>query len=171
MNRGQTRGLLVAHHTRSGLPCRLRSKESTCQCRRHRRCWFHPWVGKIPLEEGMATQSSILAWRIPWREEPGSLQSIGSPSQTRLKWLSMHALGRDLNERTSHIYLRDGVPGMWNKCNSLHIALIKIWKVECWSLCQIPVYVSLCFMYFTSYSMYDSFTDISQLWNFPLCPI
>ena len=30
-----------------------------------------------PLEEGMATQSSILAWRIPWTEEPGGLQSIG----------------------------------------------------------------------------------------------
>ena len=30
-----------------------------------------------PLEEGMATYSSILAWRIPWREEPGGLQSMG----------------------------------------------------------------------------------------------
>ena len=30
-----------------------------------------------PLEEGMATQSSILAWEIPWPEEPGGLQSIG----------------------------------------------------------------------------------------------
>ena len=30
-----------------------------------------------PLEEGVATHSSILAWRIPWTEEPGSLQSIG----------------------------------------------------------------------------------------------
>ena len=30
------------------------------------------------LEEGMATHSSILAWRIPWTEEPGSLQSMGS---------------------------------------------------------------------------------------------
>ena len=29
------------------------------------------------LEEGMATHSSILAWRIPWTEEPGGLQSIG----------------------------------------------------------------------------------------------
>ena len=29
-----------------------------------------------PLEEGMATHSSILAWRIPWIEEPGGLQSI-----------------------------------------------------------------------------------------------
>ena len=33
------------------------------------------WEG--PLEEGMATHSSILAWRIPWTEEPGELQSIG----------------------------------------------------------------------------------------------
>ena len=31
-----------------------------------------------PLEKGMATQSSILAWRIPWTEEPGEPQSMGS---------------------------------------------------------------------------------------------
>ena len=31
-----------------------------------------------PLEEGMATHSSILTWRIPWTEEPGRLQSMGS---------------------------------------------------------------------------------------------
>ena len=31
-----------------------------------------------PLEQGMATHSSILAWRIPWTEEPGGLQSMGS---------------------------------------------------------------------------------------------
>ena len=31
-----------------------------------------------PLEEGMATHSSILAWRIPWTEEPGGLEFIGS---------------------------------------------------------------------------------------------
>ena len=31
-----------------------------------------------PLEKGMATHSSILAWRIPWTEEPGGLQHMGS---------------------------------------------------------------------------------------------
>ena len=31
-----------------------------------------------PLEEGMATHFSVLAWRIPWTEEPGGLQSLGS---------------------------------------------------------------------------------------------
>ena len=34
------------------------------------------WEG--PLEKGMATHSSTLAWRIPWTEEPGRLQSMGS---------------------------------------------------------------------------------------------
>ena len=35
-----------------------------------------------PLEEGMATLSSIPAWKIPWTEEPGGLQSMGLQSQT-----------------------------------------------------------------------------------------
>ena len=35
------------------------------------------WVQEDPLEEGMGTHSSILAWRIPWTEEPGGLQSMG----------------------------------------------------------------------------------------------
>ena len=35
-------------------------------------------VWEDPLEEGMATHSSILAWRIPWTEEPDGLQPIGS---------------------------------------------------------------------------------------------
>ena len=34
--------------------------------------------GTNPLEEGMATHASILVWRIPWTEEPGGLQSMGS---------------------------------------------------------------------------------------------
>ena len=45
------------------------------------------WVWSLsrenPLEKGMATHSSILAWRIPWTEEPGGLQHMGSQSLTR----------------------------------------------------------------------------------------
>ena len=37
-----------------------------------------------PLEKEMATHSSTLAWRIPWREETGRLQSMGSQSRTQL---------------------------------------------------------------------------------------
>ena len=39
--------------------------------------WVQSPGGEDPLEEGMATLSSILAWEIPWTEEPGWLQSMG----------------------------------------------------------------------------------------------
>ena len=53
-------------------------KQTACQCSRHKRGGFNPWVRKIPLEEGMATNSSLLAWRVSSAEEPGKLQSTGS---------------------------------------------------------------------------------------------
>ena len=40
--------------------------------------WVQSLGQEDPLQEGMATHSSILAWRILWTEEPGGLQSIGS---------------------------------------------------------------------------------------------
>ena len=46
----------------------------------------------------MATHSSIPAWRVPWTEEPGGLQSTGPQSQTRL-WLSTHATLSELNQQ------------------------------------------------------------------------
>ena len=39
--------------------------------------WVQPLSGEDPLEKGMATRSSILAWRIPWTKEPGGLESTG----------------------------------------------------------------------------------------------
>ena len=54
-------------------------KEAACQCRRCKRFILVQSLGREdPLEEGMATHSSIRAWRIPWTEELGGLQSIGS---------------------------------------------------------------------------------------------
>ena len=46
---------------------------------------FNPWVRKISLEKGMAAHSSLLAGRIPWTEEPGVLQSLGS-HRVRHNW-------------------------------------------------------------------------------------
>ena len=40
--------------------------------------WIQPLGQDDPLEKGMATHSSILAWRIPWTEEPGRIQSLRS---------------------------------------------------------------------------------------------
>ena len=42
-----------------------------------RETWVPPLGQEDPLEEGMAAHSSILAWRVPWTEEPGGLQSMG----------------------------------------------------------------------------------------------
>ena len=47
--------------------------------------WFMGW--EDPLEKGMATHSSILAWRIPWTEEPGRLQSMGL-QRVRHNWVT-----------------------------------------------------------------------------------
>ena len=43
-----------------------------------RKTWVRSLGQEDPLEKEMATHSSTLAWRIPWREEPGRLQSMGS---------------------------------------------------------------------------------------------
>ena len=48
--------------------------------------WFQSLGQEDSLEKEMATHSSILAWKIPWTEEPGGLQSMGvTKSQTRLR--------------------------------------------------------------------------------------
>ena len=39
--------------------------------------WFQSLGGEDPPEKEMATHSSVLAWEIPWTEEPGGLQSMG----------------------------------------------------------------------------------------------
>ena len=66
-----------------GFPGGVSGKDRTFQCRTQKKCRFDPWVGKIPLEEGMATHSNILAWRIPWTES--GLQSKGS-QRVRFDW-------------------------------------------------------------------------------------
>ena len=77
--------------TRMGLPGGTSGKEPNCQCRRHKRCDFNPWVGNIH-------------WRRAWQPTPVFLMENpmdrgawratvhgGTKSRTRLKWLSMHA--------------------------------------------------------------------------------
>ena len=55
---------------------------------------WETWVRSLgqedPLDKGMATHSSILAWKIPWIEEPGRLQTMGLQSRTRLERLNRH---------------------------------------------------------------------------------
>ena len=51
-------------------------------------------VSEDPLEKGMTTHSGILAWRIPWTEEPGRLQSTGSQKTNIYKLGVRHSTSR-----------------------------------------------------------------------------
>ena len=87
----------VAHdwatHTHSwftGFPGGLVGTESACYVGQQE-MWVQSLGWEDPLEEGIASHSSNLAWRIPWTEEPGRLQSTGSQkSRTLLKQLSTY---------------------------------------------------------------------------------
>ena len=58
---------------------------------------WETWVPSLgwedPLKKGMATHSSLLAWRISWTEESGRQQSMGSQSRTRLSDFHFHWTG------------------------------------------------------------------------------
>ena len=64
-------------------------KELACQCRRHKRHRFHPWVLKIPWRRAWQSTPVLFLRESPWTEEPGGLQSMGS-QRLRLKQLSTH---------------------------------------------------------------------------------
>ena len=53
--------------------------------------WVQSLGREDPLEKGIATHSSILAWRIPWTEKPGGLQSM-KLQRVRHNWAHMHAM-------------------------------------------------------------------------------
>ena len=79
-----------------------------------------------PLEKGIATHSSILAWRISWTEEPGSQQCMGSKSQTKLSdWV--------------HVYHEDVRKRKWwkiiSQCRKTQ------WKLKC----ELLSHVQLCY--------------------------
>ena len=81
-----------------GFPGGTSGKEPTCQCPRHE-MRFPSLSQEDALEEGMATHSSILSWRIPWTEEPGSYSPWGRK-------------GSDMTERLTHTHIpNNGFPG------------------------------------------------------------
>ena len=59
--------------------------------------WVRSLAWEDPLEKGMATHSSVLAWRIPWTEEPGGLQYKVSQKPDMTKQLTL-SLSKDLIE-------------------------------------------------------------------------
>ena len=78
--------------TQLGLSDGNSGKEPACQCRRHQRCRFDPWVGRISRRKAWQPTPCILAWRIPWTEESAWLATVHriAKNRTWLKRLSMY---------------------------------------------------------------------------------
>ena len=72
-----------------GLPKWLSGKESACQWQETQETWVWSLVWEDPLEE-MATYSNVLAWEIPWIEEPDGLQSMGLQKKAGHDWVTKH---------------------------------------------------------------------------------
>ena len=69
------------------------------------------WEG--PLEKEMATHSSILAWKIPWTEEPGRLQSMGSQESDTTERLHFHFLSQASGQRECAVLFIIPVSEIW----------------------------------------------------------
>ena len=72
-----------------GFPGGTSCKEPTCQWRRCKWCGFDPWLGKIPWRRPWQPTPVFLPGELPWTEEPGRLQSMGS-QRVRHDWATKH---------------------------------------------------------------------------------
>ena len=124
----------IAIYEQVGYPGGTSDKEHTCHCRIYKRHGFNPWVGK--MEEGMATHSSILSWRIPWAGEPGRPQS--------------HRVAKsDITEATQHGHMHEL---MIKNSSSLNLIFYFIFQ----SVSLDPLtYVYTCFL----------IVQLSQVWT------
>ena len=120
-------------------------------------------VGYLGQEEGMATPSRILAWKIPWTEKPGRLQAMGSQSQT---WLSDFTF-------TFHIYIPLKSP-LVPIFRQLHFQLRQLLfsrgkKEMPLPTCQMNGIICLFFFFFfcLGYCFYGSFSCNMSLWLAP----
>ena len=143
-----------------GFPGGTSGKELICQCRRHNRhgVWSLQW--EDPLQEEMATHSSILAWEIPWTEEPGGLQSMRSQSRTRL---STHAHTHTLsyNLGTALRALLHSLPLSWWACGEQSIFIcLSSRAIHSLYMLKNPVPIE-------AQTKYCSFSSINK-WVYPL---
>ena len=74
-----------------------------------------------PLREEMATYSSILAWKIPWTENPGGLQSMGHKESDTTEQISVSACVCVRARTHTHTHSPSSIVGLWVYDNSLSL--------------------------------------------------
>ena len=98
------------------------TKESACNAMQETQVWS--LVRKIPLEEGMVTHSGILAWRIPWTEEPSGLPSLGLQQWgTRLSNFHDRSM-----TRSDTLWTQWVTASTWTKATGRHPTFFIMWK-------------------------------------------
>jgi len=118
-----------------------------------------------PLEKGMVTHSSVLAGRIPWTEEPGRLQSIGSQS-VRYDWAAKHtytSVGNTNAPPLHHFH-----PLLKNPCCCLVYSLVLIFEPpKFWKRSSSSLYFSILFPYqgiFASSTKGTHYNVLEEVW-------
>ena len=143
--------------------------------------WSLSWEG--PLEKETATCSSILAWEIPWMEEPGRLQSIGL-QRVRHNWatsLSLFTISSVFHQTECicfpilriqylNIYrsIREIAKSYWMQQFTYFILLLTSHLVCSFLLCFCLLILSSCFGCFASYSLFPPVFNL-KFGTFPLC--
>ena len=108
--------LPLGDNTEFQIPLPLEGASLVAQRLKHLPPMRETWVWSLgqedPLEKEMATHSSILAWRIPWTEEPGELQSTGS-QRVRHDWVTLltYFVVRNLPINAGDVRDTDSIPG------------------------------------------------------------
>ena len=105
--------------------------------------WVQSQGWKDPLEKGMATHSSILAWRIPWTEEPGRLQSMGS-QRVRHDWATKtFTLHKDIQlEREVYSF---SWSTFWSK--KVFFKMFSLWRLfveNAWACAPTHMQINIC---------------------------
>ena len=99
--------------------------------------WVQPLGQEDPLEEEMATHTSVLAWRIPWTEEPGRLWTIGSLRVGHGKKASLFQeylsgsdqnIGRNTDGKNHCTEVSDGIKNVLLETGEKAILIIK-WQI------------------------------------------
>ena len=110
-----------------GFPGGATGKESTCQCRKHKRCRFDPWVGKIPQRRAWQPTAVFSP-----RESHGqrSLEGYSPQGRTRLKWLSTVAVININNACLLKNTNNGGYVKCWSPQNAWHSSRISMNSVS-----------------------------------------
>jgi len=82
-------GIAGSYDSSWGIPAEASSKEPACQCRRHKRCTFNPWVGMIP-------------WRRAWQPTPGFLPGRSHEQRSLVSYGPQDLRELDMTERLNN---------------------------------------------------------------------